>query len=206
MYAESCDHGLVGANADHQRAPDRAATEAALEAAALRLLARDGVLAGLNLREVAAEAEVSRGLVYHYFGSRQDLLRAALRSDARRRFAEVAETASLPFRERFSRFLSTMVRHRRAVNLVTLLVQDGDKSLRTMPMREGTLQVLARDVEQGHLDDVDLDAVHIATVSLAYGYVLYRERFAAELGVGVTELDRRFATIADRMLAGLEPR
>ncbi len=195
----------MATNPDQQRAPDRAATEAALEAAALRLLERDGVLAGLNLREVAAEAGVNRGLVYHYFGSRQDLLRAALRSDARRRFDEVAESANLPFRTRFARFLTTMVRHRRAVNLVTLLVQDGDTSLRTMPMREGTHHVLARDVDQGHLDDVDLDAVHIATVSLAYGYVLYRERFAAELGVGVTELDRRFAVIADRMLSGLEP-
>jgi hypothetical protein len=27
---------------------------------------RNGVLAGLNLREVAAEAGVNRGLVYHY--------------------------------------------------------------------------------------------------------------------------------------------
>jgi AcrR family transcriptional regulator len=197
--------GEVEAKPDQHRPPDRAATEAALEAAALRLLERDGVLSGLNLREVAAEAGVNRGLVYHYFGSRQDLLRAALRSDARRRFAEVAESANLPFRSRFARFLVTMVRHRRAVKLVTLLVQDGDTSLRTMPLREGTHHVLARDVEQGHLDDVDLDAVHIATVSLAYGYVLYRERFAAELGVGVTELDRRFAAIADRMLSGLEP-
>lgn len=171
----------------------------------MRLLARDGVLAGLNLREVAAEAEVNRGLVYHYFGSRQDLLRAALQADARRRFKEVAESANLPLRERFARFLRTMVRHRRAVSLVTLLVLDGDPSLRTMPLREGTLGVLRRDVEEGHLDDGDLEAVHIATVSLAYGYVLYRERFAAELGIGVTELDERFLAISDRMFAGLEP-
>ncbi len=196
---------MVAAPQDRQRTPDRAATEASLEAAALELLARDGVLAGLNLREVAAEAGVNRGLVYHYFGSRQDLLRAALRADAHRRFAEVAEAGHLPFRERFARFLRTMVRHRRAVSLVTLLVLDGDRSLRTMPLREGTHGVLRRDVEDGHLDDMDLDAVHVATVSLAYGYVLYRERFAAELGVGVTELDDRFLSIADRMLSGLEP-
>ena len=196
----------MGAKPGQHREPDKAATEAALEAAALRLLNRDGVLAGLNLREVAAEAEVNRGLVYHYFGSRQDLLRAALRADARRRFAEVAQSADLPLRERFCRFLQAMVRHRRAVGLATLLVQDGDRSLRTMPLREVTLQALERDVEEGHLDDVDLDAVHVAMVSLAYGFVLYRERFAAELGVGVSELDRRFAAIADRMLSGLEPR
>ena len=182
------------------------ATEAALEAAALRLLRRDGVLAGLNLREVAAEAGVNRGLVYHYFGSRRDLLRAALRSDSRRRFAEVAESDALPLRERFARFLSTMVRHRRAVSLATLLVQDGDRSLRTMPLREETLRALKRDIAEGQLDDLDLDAVHVAMVSLAYGFVLYRERFAAELGVGVSELDERFAAIADRMLSGLEPR
>ena len=196
----------MGARRDQQREPDRAATEAALEAAALRLLDRDGLLAGLNLREVAAEAGVNRGLVYHYFGSRRDLLRAALGSDARRRFAEVAVSAALPLRERFARFLPTMVRHRRAVSLATLLVQDGDRSLRTMPLREGTLRVLERDVAEGHLDDVDLDAVHVAMVSLAYGFVLYRERFAAELGVGVSELDERFASITDRMLSGLEPR
>ena len=196
----------MAARRDSQREPDRAATEAALEAAALRLLDRDGVLAGLNLREVAAEAGVNRGLVYHYFGSRRDLLRAALRTDARRRFGEVAESAALPLRERFARFLSTMVRHRRAVSLATLLVQDGDRSLRTMPLREVTLRALERDVAEGHLDDVDLDSVHVAIVSLAYGFVLYRQRFAAELGVGVSELDERFAAIADRMLSGLEPR
>ncbi len=196
----------MGTEPGHHREPDKAATEAALEAAALRLLNRDGVLAGLNLREVAAEAEVNRGLVYHYFGSRRNLLRSALRADARRRFAEVAESADLPLRERFSRFVQAMVRHRRAVGLATLLVQDGDLSLRTMPLRESTLQVLQRDVDQGHLDEVDLDAVHVAMVSLTYGFVLYRERFAAELGVGVSDLDLRFTAIADRMLSGLEPR
>ena len=58
------------------RTPNRPATEAALQRAALDLLGRNGVLAGLNLREVADEAGVNRGLVYHYFGSRRDLLRA----------------------------------------------------------------------------------------------------------------------------------
>ncbi|MHB1487992.1 MAG: TetR/AcrR family transcriptional regulator [Acidimicrobiales bacterium] len=197
---------MVSRPSSAPRQPDRAATEAALEEAALRSLERDGVLAGLNLREVAAEAGVNRGLVYHYFGSRRELLRAALRADARRRFAEVAESAGLPLRERFARFLRTILRHRRAVNLVTLLVQDGDRSMRTMPLREGTLAVLRRDVEDGYLDDLDLGAVHVAMVSLAYGYVLYREHFAAELTLTVGQLDERFASICDRMLSGLEPR
>lgn len=196
----------VVAKSELQRSPDRAATEAALEAAALRLLERDGVLSGLNLREVADEAGVNRGLVYHYFGSRQDLLRAALRSDSRRRLADVSEAAGLPLRERFTRFIATIVRHRRAVSLVTLLMQDGDQRVRTMPMRDASLRGLERDVAQGRLDGShDRVGVHVATVSLAYGYTLYRDQFARELGILVTDLDKRFAQIADHMLAGLEP-
>ena len=42
-------------------------------------------------------------------------------------------------------------------------------------------------------------------MSLTYGYVLSRERFAHELDIAVTELDDRFAAIADRLCEGLEP-
>lgn len=187
------------------RTPDRDATERALQDAALQLMERNGVLAGLNLREVAAEAGVNRGLVYHYFGSRRELLRASLSRSARERFVDVAEAGDLPFRERMLAFIHTMIRHRRAVRLATLLISDGDESLRTMPLRDLTRQRLAEDVDNGDLDDLDLEAVHVATVSLTYGYVLYRERFAHELGVSVTELDDRFGAVTDRMYRGLEP-
>lgn len=187
------------------RPPDREATQRALQDAALRLMERNGVLAGLNLREVAAEAGVNRGLVYHYFGSRRELLRASLSRSARKRFTDVTEAGDLPFRERMLAFIQTMVRHRQAVRLATLLINDGDESLRTMPLRDLTRQRLGEDVDNGDLDDLDLEAVHVATVSLTYGYVLYRERFAHELGVSVTELDDRFGAVADRMYRGLEP-
>jgi pimeloyl-ACP methyl ester carboxylesterase len=67
------------------RARGREATEALLRDAALRLLDREGVLAGISLQDVADEAGLSRGLIDHYFGSRQALLRSAL--EARRRAA-----------------------------------------------------------------------------------------------------------------------
>ena len=188
-----------------QRVPDRDATERDLEEAALRLMDRDGVLAGLNLREVADAAGVNRGLVYHYFGSRRELLRAALVRSARRRFAEIGESATLRFRARHLRFLRTMIKDRQAVRLATLLVVDGDESLRVMPLREGTRARLASDVADGDLADLDLDAVHAATVSLVYGYVLYRERFAAETGTELSVLDDRVSAVVDRMLSGLEP-
>jgi hypothetical protein len=130
----------------------------------------------------------------------------APRADVRRRLRQVAEGQTRPLRERFARFVRTMIRHRRAVRLATPLVLDDDMTLRTMPLRAGTVEALERDVEQGHLDRVDLDATHVALVSLTYGYVLYRNRFAAELGIPVRELDERLMMLADRMLEGLEPR
>lgn len=170
------------------------------------MLRRDGVLAGLNLREVADEAGVNRGLVYHYFGSRQDLLRAALRKDARRRLNEVRSGGSLPFVARWRRFLRIMVGQRDAVALMTLLVLDRDSGLRTMPLRQETRDVLVADRAAGHLaPDTDLDAVHAALVSTTYGYVTYRDAFARELGVPAEELDERVGVVFERMLRGLAP-
>ena len=56
----------------------RAETERRLIDVALEQIRDKGVLAGLNLREVAEGAGVNRGNIYHYFGSRQELLRAAI--------------------------------------------------------------------------------------------------------------------------------
>src|SRR5690606_11848510 len=67
----------------------REATEQALIEAALTLLRERGILAGVNLREIAEEAQVTRGLAYHYFGSRQELLRAAAKREIARPRAEV---------------------------------------------------------------------------------------------------------------------
>ncbi len=66
---------------------NRAETERRLIDVALDLIRRNGVLAGLNLREVAEGAGVNRGNIYHYFGSRRELLRTAIN----RRFEAVAE-------------------------------------------------------------------------------------------------------------------
>ncbi len=186
------------------RHPDRAATEAALQKAALALVERNGVLAGLNLREVAEEAGVNRGLVYHYFGSRRDLLRAALRADAQQRFGDSAPGFGLPAPARYSRFVRTFVTHRRAAMLATLLTLDGDDSLHAVPDLQGARGRLARDVADGALPaDLDTDALHIALSALVYGYLVFRERFADELATEPPDLDERVATIIESMVGGL---
>lgn len=170
------------------------------------LIERDGVLAGLNLREVADEAGVNRGLVYHYFGSRRDLLRAALRADVRERMREVRQGDALPLRQRYVRFFRTMLRHRRALVLAALLVLDGDKAVRLVPDVEGRRTRFRSDVERGHISaDVDDEGFYAARVSLVYGYAIFRTRLAEELGVDVADLDDRVIAVQERMIAGLQP-
>lgn len=185
----------------------RIETEAQLEAAALALLRRDGVLAGLNLREVADEAGVNRGFVYHYFGSRGELLRAALRKDARRRLRKIRSGGKLPFAARWRRFLRVMTVESEVVRLMTLLVLDGDTELRTMPLREETRDLLEADKREGSLaPDLDLQAAHAAIVSFTWGYLVYRNALAREFELTEEELDERVAVVFDLMLQGLAPR
>lgn len=184
----------------------RAATEAALEEAAVSLLQRDGVLAGLNLREVADEAGVNRGLVYHYFGSRGKLLRQALRHRGEKAMQQIAALEDHPFARLQLRFLRTLLDNPEPVRLRTLLLLDRTERIRMMPLREQTRARLHHAVDAGDIDaDVDLAALHAFIVSSVYGYVLYREPFAAELGLDVSELDERYGALYERLIRSLGP-
>ncbi|MFC0082758.1 TetR/AcrR family transcriptional regulator [Aciditerrimonas ferrireducens] len=188
------------------RVPNRQATEAALEDAALTLLRRDGVLAGVNLREVADAAGVNRGLVYHYYGSRGKLLRAALARHGQRNLKRLRALADLPGPQRWRRFLRTILRDPEAIELTTLLLMDGTARIRATPLRDETMAAIRRDVEAGELpEDLDLVAFHTVMVTAAYGYLLYRTAFAAEHDVPLAELDRRVADLLyGRLLEGLK--
>jgi AcrR family transcriptional regulator len=188
------------------RTPNRPATEAALQNAALDLLERNGVLAGLNLREVADEAGVNRGLVYHYFGTRRDLLRSALRRDVEQRLADFAPGLGLSAGARYERFLRTALGHRQAIVLALLLVLDGDKGVRMVPDPDGVRERLDRDIDEGGLPpDVDGIGVHAALASLVYGYTALRDRLADELSVDPGDLDERVASTVGRLVGRLAP-
>ena len=192
---------------EEELATGRAATEAALEQAALRLLGRDGILAGLNLREVADEAGVNRGLVYHYFGSRGKLLRQALRHRGEKAMQQILSLENSPFARMQIRFLRTLIDSPEPVRLRTLLLLDRTERFRMMPLRDQTQARLHRAVDTGDIDpDLDLRALHAFIVSSVYGYVLYREPFAAELGLEVSELDDRFSELYEKIMLSLGPR
>ncbi len=189
------------------RPPSRAATEAALEDAALELLRRDGVLAGLNLREVADHAGVNRGLVYHYYGSRAKLLQRAIKRHGQANLQRLHGLNRLVGAHRWRRFFEVVIADPEPIELTTLLLLDDTTQLRTMPLRDATRASIARDVVAGDLaPDIDQTALHAVMVTAAYGYLLYRKSFARELEMAVEELDERVAHLLyGRMLDALRP-
>ena len=173
----------------------RADTERRLIDAALDLLRRNGVLAGLNLREVADRAGVNRGNIYHYFGSRQELLRAAIT----RRFEAVidslvAKLQGVPFVERRLRIFRSSDEIQDS-QLRALLVIDGDETVDPMPRFDGALSQLRQDVIDGDIDRAhDLEALQVALSALSRGYRIFREPYAKRIGTDVDQLDERVAT------------
>jgi AcrR family transcriptional regulator len=182
----------------------RAETEQRLIDVALQLIRDKGVLAGLNLREVAEGAGVNRGNIYHYFGSRQELLRAAIN----RRFEAVVD--SVLARKRGVAFVERRLGNFRARHSIddsqlrALLVLDGDDTLDPMPQYEAALSRLRQDVIDGDIDRAhDLEALHVALSALHRGYRIFRKPFAKRIGVGVGELDARITEITRTWLEAM---
>ncbi|MGX1776764.1 TetR/AcrR family transcriptional regulator [Nocardia brasiliensis] len=179
---------------------DRARTESDLFDAVERLLERDGVLAGLNLNEVAAEAGVNRAQIYQMFGSRQELLRATMMQ----RFAELVPQFpghwDLPFIERRRRFLQAALTGT-WLPFAVLLALDGDDKLTLFPEPDEPRAALQRDRAYGVLpENVDAEALHLLTAAAASGYVIFRETAARDLGVPVAELDERITAAYEYLL------
>ena len=171
---------------------NREATEQKLIDVAIKMIRENGVLAGLNLREVAEGAGVNRGNIYHYFGSRQELLRAAIA----RRFTSMTKAI---VREPFvKRRLRAFRQHGsfQDSQLRALLVVDGDSEVDPMPMHEEMLSLLRRDVIDGHIDPShDLEALQVALNSLLRGYRIFHEQYARRIDTDTDDLDRRVSEI-----------
>jgi AcrR family transcriptional regulator len=172
--------------------------------AALALLQRDGVLAGLSLQEVADEARVNRGLIHHYFKDRQTLIRAALN-----RLIESAGPVHDSWRRREPEQKRLMqfrnfVKNQTYPRMSALLALDGDESFTPVPFVHERLEDFERERAEGLFrSDVDGIAELVAWESLVLGYVLIRDGAARQLGVSSADLDRRVQGHLARMLSGL---
>lgn len=183
----------------------RAETEQKLIEVALEQIRTKGVLAGLNLREVAEGAGVNRGNIYHYFGSRQELLRAGIN----RKFTALilsftAGLKRIPFVEQRLRTLR-LVEDSDDSLLRALLVADGDKDVDPIPYFDESLSQTRQHVIDGDIHpDHDLEALQVAISAITRGYSIFREPYAKRLGISVNEMDGRVMDIYRCWLEALE--
>ncbi|MGW2183962.1 TetR/AcrR family transcriptional regulator [Streptomyces sp. NPDC001732] len=198
------DSGTGATGKARRRRRSREETEADLLAAARTLLERDGVLAGVNLREIAAEAGVNHGQIYQYFGTRQALLRAAAADLVKRQAEDHDGHWEQPFAERRLAMFQHRLDEPELVKLEALLALDGDDDFSPLPHFARTLKSLERDKADGSLpEDADGVAAHIMTGAAQMGYAIFREAYARDTGIPLEELDARAAQAFTRMLAGL---
>jgi AcrR family transcriptional regulator len=151
-----------------------------LERAAVALIDEQGILAGLNLRKVAERAGVHRGLVYHHFGSRRELLLSALR----RRLPADGDPTS-PGGIAGDLLFAAGIHDGLPVRLMALLALDGDESYEPLGRLSPRFRPTSRDV---------------AGACLALGHGIYRESFAAELGIDLEAWDCRVFSTWARLL------
>ena len=179
----------------------RSETEILVERATLELLEEEGVLAGLNLQDVAKRADVNRGLLYHYFSTKRELLRSAIRH----RMASGGDKERTPdevmnLGDRVALGLRRGLKYEHILRLTTLLHLDGSTAPKLMPNASSTLVILDRDRLAGEIpDEADLPALHAIYASFTYGHVLFHEILARDLGIDVAELDERVAQEAKRI-------
>ena len=183
----------------------RAETEEKLITVALDIIRDKGVLAGLNLREVADGAGVNRGNIYHYFGSRQELLRVAIN----RRFKAIVST--LTAARQHTRFVERRLENFRLAEdsndskLRALLVLDGDDTVDPIPYLEEGVSRLRQDVIDGDIHkEHDLEALQVALSALLRGYRIFRKPYANRLKIDADELDARVHVIIRTWLKSME--
>ncbi|WP_157966468.1 TetR/AcrR family transcriptional regulator [Oceanibium sediminis] len=180
---------------------DQVDTAAKVEEAVLDMIQEQGVLNGINLNDVAKAAGVSRTLVYHHFGSRRALLRSAIKHELNRQQVET-KTPTEPMRlgARVAHGLRSLLASGFYLRLTTLLHLDGSTAPRLMPNAETTLLRLERDHALGLVPETDdLPALHASYAAAVYGYALFREIFARDLGIDVEELDVRVAAQLEKL-------
>jgi len=173
--------------------------------AALAQLEQKGVLAGLNLREVADAVGITPANIYYYFGSRQGLLRAALARETHQLADPVKQAAELDFVGRRLLMFDAIGEHP-ALALTALLALDGGPDYRPLPFLEETRTYYAGLVEAGELPaDLDVDAVHLLGLAVSIGVAIYAESAGRQLGTSVDDIRSRTKAVFEQMLAAVAP-
>ena len=179
--------------------------------AAVRVFARHGYH-GARVGDIATEAGVAHGLLYHYFSSKDEVLETVFRDnfgELLERFRAV-ESSDEPAPEKLAGIAKILLRTwRNDPDLVTVMVRDVARSsrlqLQVAEVREA-FAIVQRVVEQGQAEGTfrnDLDArlaswiVYGSLEELLTGWVL------GQLPDGDEEVARAERTVIDVVCGGL---
>ncbi len=181
--------------------------------AAVRVFASKGFHAS-RVKDVAAEAGVAHGLLYHYFRSKDEVLDEIFRRTWSNLTGELEriETSGVPLREQLRRFAAVYLGSwLETPDLIRVLVREiarGPGVGARADEIEGVLASLARMIEAGcRRGEVRggvnarfaAFAVYGAFEEILTGFVL--EQLPAE----AADVDRAIATVVDLVSAGLAP-
>lgn len=177
-------------------------TRNALMDAAVEALTERGVLAGLNLREIADAVGVTPANIYHLFGSRQGLLRAALQRETNGLVEDIDEAKKLTFVNRRLHMFDAITANPRLA-LTALLAIDQDPEYRPLPFLDETRVDYEEGLAGGDIPEgIDIEAVHLLSLTVAIGMAVYGQSAARQIGVDVQELRRRMrSTFEDALCA-----
>ncbi|QTX03901.1 TetR/AcrR family transcriptional regulator [Agromyces archimandritae] len=203
MRGERAETTVVG------KAEQRERTRAALVDIAARRFARDGY-AGVALDDVVGEAGLTRGAVYHHFGSKQGLFRAVVEhaqhhvAGAVERAADGDGPALARFLDGCRAFLEASLDH----EVRRILLVDGPAVLGWADWREGDLDTSVPLLDEGVAElaaagVIEGDLAVVAT--MVSGALNELALAAAERRDAAARIDAGIATL-ERMLSGLSPK
>jgi AcrR family transcriptional regulator len=176
---------------DRRRLAPERRTEQLLDAAVT--LAAGGDLAALSVEDIAREAGVSVGLLYHYFPTKQALVTAAVRRAAGAFVDDLRAAASGPPLEQLTRGLGAYLDHVEAQPI-------GWRAI--LAATSGELKTIGDEVEETSLG-LALDALGVAepspTIVLTLRGWMQLERSVCLLWLDRPEIDR--AAIEDLLVS-----
>lgn len=176
---------------------------------AARRFAADG-FAGVALEEVVAEAGLTRGALYHHFGSKTGLFRAVV-DDAQRGVAEVVERAASADLDPLASFLAgcrAFLEASLAPGVRRILLIDGPAVLGWGDWRDGDLDTSVRLLDEGVAELAAarvIRAERLGTLATMISGALNEVAIAnASATDADAEIDAAVLTL-ERLLAGLAP-